>query len=61
MKFVFSYDVIVPGVIEIEAATVEEGEVLLASMNPRSLLNLANTESVELLNSLVHMEDSREE
>jgi hypothetical protein len=59
MKFVFSYDVIVPGVIEVEAASEEEGEELLFSMSPQSLLRLANTESVELLDSSVHMEDSR--
>jgi hypothetical protein len=55
-KYIVSYDVIVPGILEVQADNEEAAVDIVASWNPRDLLKYANTESTSVSES-IHVED----
>lgn len=44
MRYVVSYDVTLPGLIEVEASSEDEAELIVSSMDPSRLLEQVNSD-----------------
>ena len=50
MKYTFSYDVRIPGIIEVEADDEDQAWDKFGEIKPQVLLNQANHESADVIN-----------
>lgn len=60
-KYIISYDVRLPGIIEVEAKCLDEAIEKVFAMKPSALLMLANEDSTELMHTSVNVEDEYED
>lgn len=57
MKYILTYDIVVPGLIEIEADDEDAAIEAVYSMSDEDLVGSANTGSCQVLEGSVHVED----
>jgi len=60
-RYVVSYDLIIPGVIEVEARSLDEAVDKTFSMDAQELMKWVNNESAVLVETSVNVEDEDEE
>jgi hypothetical protein len=56
-KYVVSYDILLPGILEVEAPDERAAIDAVYDTDPHELLKLANTSDPDILESSVHVED----